>query len=244
MDATRMLRLGLAMIGFALCLIPGTGARGEADPPLEQGYTSKAPPERGIVLSLHGCAVFPAVDWNEYFERNGYKLFVPDSFAETRPTAACAYPYADLEQIIELRLRQAVRSLRILKQRYPDEPIILWGHGEGGSVALSLDVPVSSVIITGHHCDLEDDKPVRTSPDIPMLVMQGDQISDIDQTFNISLFSTPEERCEKALTSPLWRYVIISGEGQPPRLIRADAKKALQRFLELNSLENRSTTVD
>lgn len=242
MDATRILRL--AIIGFALCLISESGARGESDPPLEQGYISKAPLERGIVLSLHGCAVFPAVDWNEFFERNGYKLFVPDSFAETRPTAACAYPYADLEQIIELRLRQAVRSLRVLKQRYPNEPVILWGHGEGGRVALSLDVPVSAVIITGHHCDLEDDKPLRTSRDIPMLVMQGDQISDIDQTFNISLFSTPEARCEKALTSPLWSYKIVPGEGQPPRLIRIEARTALQRFLRLKPVENDNATVD
>ena len=233
MNRTPLPHLCGALVALLL-LAPASAAAGaEPDLPLREGFVSKGEPRRGVVLSLHGCAVFPVIDWNNFFIRNGFKIFAPDSFAETRPGAACAYPYPQRLEILAIRRRQTAKSLAQLKQRFPDKPIYVWGHGEGATVALSLDLSVDGVVITGHHCALEDDRPIEVHAAVPLLVVQGDRVPDIDQTFHLVPFRTPREICESTLTSPQWRYVIVAGEGQPPRLNRAEARAALERFLNI-----------
>jgi dienelactone hydrolase len=174
----RAQRVALWLI-MCVCL---SGAVAGEDVTLEKGYVSKNSASKGIVVYLHGCDgsfnTSPATDWHDWLERSGFKIFAPNSFAEDRPPLSCSAPYHDKAEIYAIRLRQTVRVLEQIMQDYPDVPIYVWGHSEGGGVANLLSQKVDGILTTGYPCGFKRTPTTQIRPDVRVLVIMGSERLD------------------------------------------------------------------
>ena len=154
----------------------------QAEITVEQGYRSAGEPEKGVVLHLHDChGLIPTgwVDaWFGHFERSGYKVYAPDSFARKRRRHTCAWPYPDLESIYRFREAQTGRALAVIRKDHPGMPVYVWGHGEGAWLASRLKSELAGVVTTGAICGYGRGGAVRLKKDIPVLALVGDPKTD------------------------------------------------------------------
>ena len=172
----RRLRCGVVLGALA---VPVTA---QAEITVEQGYQSAGEPEKGIVLHLHDChGLIPTgwIDaWFGHFERSGYKVYAPDSFAQKRRRRACSWPYPALESIYRLREAQTGRALAVIRKDHPGMPVYVWGHGEGAWLASRLKSDLAGVVTTGAICGYGRRGAVSLKEDIPVLALVGDPRAD------------------------------------------------------------------
>ncbi len=140
-----------------------------------------APILQGNVLYVHACNGLAwnrnADIWDSYFTALGYNYFAPDSFAEPRPAAVCGDAWRtrakDQTIILKLRVDQTLRSIAELKMRYPDLPIYVWGHSEGGAVVKYINADVAGIIASGDECDVGGMR-IAAPASVPVLYLFGE----------------------------------------------------------------------
>ncbi len=54
-------------------------------------------------------------------------------------------------RILKLRIAQTRHTLAKLREKYPNDPICLHGHSEGGHVVQAQGEKVAGIIVTGIH---------------------------------------------------------------------------------------------
>mgnify|MGYP001022805259 CR=1 FL=1 len=184
----------------------------------EGAYISRNVPRKGILLHLHGCSGFGrggfSEAWLDTFEKAGFKVLVPNSFAEKRPDASCktAPPYPDQVEINTLRLAQTQRVTELLQKAYPGVPIFVWGHSEGASLAYLLPFRYAGIIATGHVCGHRALATSKIAKDVPLLAIMGSDAQDIYLGMNIRAgrYGSLSNLCARVLqNTPGWRWVQV-----------------------------------
>jgi dienelactone hydrolase len=217
---------------------------GGIDRPLEEGVTRAylGPKRKGIVLYIHGCDGPPsnliANFVGDFFIAAGFDFYAPNSFADARPGVICptldnkaglGAQELDKEKIVKLRVAQTLRSIAVLKNRYPEVPIFVWGQSEGGYVVQLLNVDVAGIMVSGFACGINGIPPVY-GRHIPMLYMFGNHdpfISNIKVT-NISKFARD---CRKLLPNKKSSVAIIEDAGHAYFPLRRDIAEKLLAFV-------------
>ena len=195
------------------------------DPTIVKGYVSKTAPANGIVLYLHGCDgsfnTSPAVDWYDWLERSGFKVFAPNSFAETRPPVSCSAPYPDKDKIFAIRFTQTARVLERLMQEYSGNRIFVWGHSEGAGVANMLPQRVAGILTTGYPCGFKRSPTTFIHSDVPILVIMGSERFDyyLLEAHLASGYATLNDLCAdtfQAHTRASWKQILSLGHAPYP----------------------------
>jgi pimeloyl-ACP methyl ester carboxylesterase len=179
----------------------GTAAQGP-DIPYEKGgqWEATGSQHRGTVILLHGCNRLDGVvsgwvrAWINFYRASGFRVIMPDSFAEPRDRDVCGPPGEDgidaQTRNLKLRVAQTLRTIATVRQKYPGEPIYVHGHSEGGYVAQALGEKLAGVIVTGAPCGFGDAAAYWVADGTPVLVIAGTK----DAYFSLA-------RTAKALTS-------------------------------------------
>lgn len=172
---------------------------------LSKGYVSSEPPRFGILLHLHGCdGLFNrgrTAVWIAYLEKVGFKVFAPNSFAEKRPDKSCKPPFSNKHEIFSIRIAQAKRVLKQLREQYPGARIFVWGHSEGGGVANLIDEKLAGVITTGYHCGYRNTTATKIRPDVPILAFMDSDDDYIKTDLKFTKFSSVAALCESVLAN-------------------------------------------
>jgi hypothetical protein len=132
------------------------------------------------MVMLHGCNEVQLGGWNyswiNYYRASGFRVVVPNSFAEAREPHTCGANEALIDRQarnIKLRIAQTHRTLAKLRKQYPGEPIYIHGHSEGGWVAQALGEKVAGIIVTGAPCGFGFSEAYLAAPKVPILVIVG-----------------------------------------------------------------------
>jgi len=174
----------------------------------------------GTVIMLHGCnGLAPNSGWTKawenYYLAASYRVFMPDSFADKRDAEVCLKPGGQTDEevnrwsrVIKLRIAQTRRTIKAVRMLYPDEPIYLHGHSEGGLVVQGIDEKVAGIIVTGADCGFGNPDLVLAPGKTPTLVVTGTKDPFV-----------PAGKSAKSLSrycGPLWksgRLTTVSVEG-------------------------------
>jgi pimeloyl-ACP methyl ester carboxylesterase len=158
----------------------------EPDPPYQRGR--KIHPDGtaiGTIIFLHGCNGLGTsgwqLAWESFYTAAGYRVISPDSFADIRDPVFCSTPGRwpnnednnRLSRNIKYRIAQTRRTINLVRRVFPEKPIYVHGHSEGGLVAQLLDEKIGGVIVTGATCGLWGSRLSRTPPKVPTLVIVG-----------------------------------------------------------------------
>ena len=188
-------------------------------PTLDKGYKSVRAPDKGVLLHLHGCGGLSTrginYSWINHLEKNGFKVYAPDSFAEKRPRKACAAPFPNKKRIYQIRLRQTRAVIKILKRRYPDKPLYIWGHSEGGGLANTIRDRVDGIITTGYQCGFRSTRKTSVRRDVRLLVLIGSTRYDhyIRGSLRHTGLKSMSSLCKRAINSSNWRWRSFSHLG-------------------------------
>lgn len=137
---------------------------------------------RGILLLLNGCNKLHGISgwvraWVNFYRANGFRVVMPDSFAEPRDPEACGYPGENgidaQTRSLKLRIAQTLRTIAILRQEYPGEAIYVHGHSEGGYIAQALGEKLAGIIVTGAPCGFDGAAVYWVGEGTPVLVVAG-----------------------------------------------------------------------
>lgn len=162
----------------------GKAAKGE-DYPWRTGkeWAATTPTERGTMLLVHGCDGPPDISgwsmaWVSYYRAAGFRVILPNSFADLRDPATCGLPkdiagFNRGNRNIKLRISQTLRTIAGIRRKYPGEPLYLHGHSEGGWVVQALGQNVSGIIITGTVCGFGHSGFYLAGKNVPLLVIAG-----------------------------------------------------------------------
>jgi hypothetical protein len=226
MSDWRSLGQAIALVGFLLASPAFAEVGGVSmDPTIAKGYVSKTAPANGIVLYLHGCDggfnTSPAVDWFDWLERSGFKVFAPNSFAEARPAVSCSAPYPDKDEIFATRFNQTVRVLEQLMQEYSGSRLFVWGHSEGAGVANMLSQRVEGILTTGYPCGFKRRPTTYIRPDVRVLVIMGSERFDyyLLEAHLESGYATLFDLCSdtfRAHTRASWKQFLSLGHAPYP----------------------------
>src|SRR5262249_30046498 len=161
------------ILGMLLCFSANFSLAQDAT--LENGYLSRAHPKSGVLVHLHGCDGLIVngrlKSWMSYFEKLGYKVIAPNSFADKRPPVSCKPPFPDKSIIYSIRIAQTKRVLEQVRQQYPGSRIYVWGHSEGGGVANLIDEKLDGIITTGYQCGFRSTASSRIRNDVSLLAL-------------------------------------------------------------------------
>jgi hypothetical protein len=222
----------------------GTVLPGE-DIPLKRAIYNKGPKSalRGILLLLHGCNRVRSLPrwtrrWIRYFRNEGFRVVVPNSFAEPRQRSQCdrvkrkRYLLPSLrkravqDQVSRFRVAQTYRTVRVLRKQYPGLPILIWGHSEGAIVARYLSEGIAGVFLTGNRCE----GCVLFPRDIPYLAFIGSSDPFIVRPKSLTLASV-RKYCNRKLRPPEWGFVYLKGVGHFPSIRSRKVRKAVDKFI-------------
>ncbi|MFT3986559.1 alpha/beta hydrolase [Aestuariivirga sp.] len=177
LDVDGVPKMPLETIGISLDAI----AAGP-DLPLDKGFAwmpeGKA---RGSVILIASCNRVqspdaPSVAWADFYNALGYRVYLPDNFAEPRPPELCGAVgnrVEDQTTIIKQQMAQTRRTIMSLQARFPGEPIILHGMSQGGWVAQAVGMPVEAVISTATACGFGTTITHDVPDGVPFLTIAG-----------------------------------------------------------------------
>jgi dienelactone hydrolase len=169
------------------------------DATLEKGYLSRQHPKAGILVHLHGCDGLVLnhriKSWMSYFEKLGYKIIAPNSFADERPPASCKRPFPAKDIIYSVRIAQTNRALEQVRQQYPGFRIYVWGHSEGAGVANLIDEKIDGIITTGYQCGFRTTASSRIRSDVPLLALMDDKDGYIAGVLDFISFKSIDALC-------------------------------------------------
>lgn len=221
MRVAKHLALTLA-IALAACAAPTFHKAYE-----EAHVVGISPPQKGVILYLHGCnGLHPgnaASIWFAHLQSLGFLIIAPDSFADPRPGELCGWHLDRASGPIQkIRQRQAEVALQRIRAAYPDAPLFVWGHSEGGGVALALDDAFDGVLVTGDDCGWGSERPINLPESTPVLVVVGTR----DSYFSREVL---QRHCGKLKRSPLWRFEMVDG-GHIPSFHMNEFRQPIERF--------------
>jgi pimeloyl-ACP methyl ester carboxylesterase len=218
----------------------GTRAEGP-DIPYEKGgqWEATGTPRRGNLLLLHGCNKVEGINgwvraWINFYRASGFRVIMPDNFAEPRDREVCGHPGEDgidaQTRNLKLRVAQTLRTLATLHRKYPGEPIYVHGHSEGGYVAQALGEKVAGIIVTGAPCGFGSAPAYWVGEGTPLLVIAGTK----DAYFTTA-------RSAKALTSYCktvrgagnLKTASVQGMGHFTGLWWPDVRESVGKFLKV-----------
>lgn len=221
----------------------GTRAEGP-DIPYEKGgqWEAAGTPRRGNILLLQGCNKVEGIGgwaraWINFYRASGFRVIMPDNFAEPRDREICGNPGEDgvdaQTRNLKLRVAQTLRTLATLHRKYPGEPIYVHGHSEGGYVAQALGEKLAGIIVTGAPCGFGAAQAYWVGEGTPLLVIAGTKDA---------YFATA--RSAKALTSYCkavrgagnLKTASIAGMGHFTGLWWADVRNSLSKFLKVEAV--------
>jgi hypothetical protein len=169
------------------------------DATLEKGYLSRAHPKAGILVHLHGCdGLFVTgrlKGWMSYFEKLGYKVIAPNSFADKRAPGSCKPPFPDKSIIYSIRIAQTNRVLEQVRQQYAGFRIYVWGHSEGGGVANLIDEKIDGIITTGYQCGFRSTASSRIRSDVPLLALMDGKDGYLESAVKFTFFKSVDDLC-------------------------------------------------
>ena len=244
MSHLRAIARGITLVALSLVVtFIGPGMAGAWDEPtLAKGYVSRNSAINGVILFLHGCDggsnTSPFVDWYDWFERSGFKVYAPNSFAEPRPPMSCSTPYPNKDEIYAVRVKQTVRVLDQLMQEYSHTRIYVWGHSEGGGVANTLEQKVAGILTTGYPCGFKRTPTTRIRPDVPVLVLMGSERLDhyLLEAHLASGYATLHDLCADVFRShpnASWKQFYTLGHGPYPGHL--ELFRAVNEFLGIKT---------
>lgn len=190
---------------------------------------------KGILLALHGCdgqadsANEWYKGWIDAFVSRGYAVISPSSQADPHEFL-CGDDIADavFDPVIRLRVAQTLRTLANLKKLYPGKPIVLWGNGEGGTIAQAIGFDVKGTVITVAAC-----LPASPSVTQPLLHVFS-STDDFALPENESLPLTPkkvETACANYGGTGARRFVVVKSDDAWVPVSEPSVQKALEDFL-------------
>jgi hypothetical protein len=209
------------------------------DRPFERGksrvYLGSNP--KGIVLYLHGCDGLGSDKLQtanaDFFSALGYSYFAPDSFGEPRPAAICGpYPQSkrrDRAQITKLRIAQTLRTIRELKLKYPDQPIYLWGHSEGGYIVKMLNIDVAGIIASGDACDVHGIR-MNTRKSVPVMIINGEN-DPFHGSLTLPLTLDKMKTCKKYGRNNKMQFVVLKNNNHFIYPWRKEFYESVSKFL-------------
>jgi poly(3-hydroxybutyrate) depolymerase len=217
------------------------------DLPLKRPLYERKPKGKlnGILLALHGCSRLRSIPrgqkrWFSYFEARGLYVIAPNSFAESRLPERCpptrGKNLAPLEtvshggEIVRFRVAQTRRTIRLLREMYPDLPIIIWGHSEGGAVAQLIPDNVSGVIVSGALCGIRRSKDLMVKRNIPLLLLLGDKDTLVNPETGVPFDLA--QYCGEVLRSPIWKFVLLRGVGHTPSIRSKAVRRPISAFID------------
>lgn len=197
---------------------------------------------RGIMLMLHACNRVGMSEWwlawINFYRSAGFWVFLPDSFAETRDEEACG-DLGETEidkqtRILKLRIAQTRRTLKILRENFPGEPIYVHGLSEGGVVAQALGEKVAGIIATGSTCGVGNSGAYWTAPDVPILVIAGTKDPFVPGSDDASEFIS---RCNETQGAGKLTAVSIRGMGNVAAIWWPEVNEAIATLLRTSSVK-------
>ncbi len=210
----RRLRYGVVLAALA------APVAAQADITLERGFQSTAEAENGIVLHLHDCRGLRPTGWVhawfDHLERSGYKVYAPDSFAEKRRRRSCTWPNPVRESVYRLRERQTESALAVIRERHPDLPVYVWGHGEGAWLAMRLKTGLAGVVTTGAVCGYGRKGAVNLAQDVPVLALVGDPKVDrfLRRELRYKRKQSVAEACSEGFEGENRSWLSLEGAGR------------------------------
>ncbi|WP_119392929.1 alpha/beta hydrolase [Taklimakanibacter lacteus] len=215
-----------------------TAAPGE-DLPFAKGRTWEptGSTRRGILLLLHGCNRLEGLSgWVtslvNYYRASGFRVVMPDSFAEPRDPETCSAPGETgidrQTRILKLRVAQTLRTLATLSHQYPGEAIYVHGHSEGGYIAQALGQKVDGIIVTGAACGFGYSAAYWSAEGTPILVVAGTRDPLVPGARNAKAFAS---YCKKVRGAGKLRTVVVSDMGHFAALWQLGMREAVAKFL-------------
>ena len=180
--------------------------------------------------------------WFRHFREMGFRVIAPNSFAERRPPQQCGNETRKLSpleharlrprgsRIMRLRAAQTHRTLRNMRARYPELPIIVWGQSEGGLVAQLISANADGVISTGAECGIKSARDVLVDEDVPLLVLIGGDDPYIQYPKKKTRQSV-KDYCNPILRSARWNHVYLPGAKHFVPFENRTARQAIDRFV-------------
>ncbi len=209
----------------------------EPDLPLINAYKVGDPStSKAILLSLYGCDK-PDKEppdwissWYSYFRARNFAVIQPDSYADPHADV-CPDKKASLkssDEVYRLRIAQTSRTVKILKAKYPNKPIYIWGHSQGAWIAQLLDQKVAGVILSGDTCNN-----MRLLSQTPVLLVLGEKDQYVTRPTEWGSVSTKKvfEKCPAFKKSSKRKFVIVGGADHYTAIWDQKLIDAISKFL-------------
>jgi poly(3-hydroxybutyrate) depolymerase len=221
------------------------------DKPLIMGWNwnPSGSESHGILVLLHGCNQIHNIGgwvyaWVSYYQAAGFRVFMPNSFADARDQELCGTPSESSidrqTRILKLRIAQTRRTLSNLRKQYPGEPIFVHGHSEGGYVAQALGESVAGIIVTGAPCGIGDAKAYSAPADVRVLVIAGTAdpyVTDAKSNKRLQAYCKTVKGDGKLLA------VSVKGMGHFAAIWRAEVDAAISKMLNVPAMPVSRRTV-
>jgi dienelactone hydrolase len=196
---------------------------------------------QGVLLYLHGCDGPGWKQYNkilgDYFNGLGFDFYAPNSFAEARPKALCGENDPKLRrqraEITNVRIAQTQRTLSLLREKYPNKPIYIWGHSEGSDIAKRLVTKVAGIIASGDDCDVSG-SPIAADTSVPVLYMFGENDPYVDGVKK-PITAKGASKCRNFVRNKKTQIAVITNAAHDLFPWREDIAKALSKFIGAKS---------
>jgi hypothetical protein len=176
--------------------------------------------------------------WVNYYRAQGFRVIMPNSFAEVRESDSCPPLGEDAvdkqTRNLKLRVAQTLRTIAGIKKKYPGENLYLHGHSEGGAVAQALGVAVDGIIVTGATCGFGYSDFYHVGKGVPVLVIVGTRDSWFTQAKTAKGLT---QFCRQVSGNGPMTLVSISGMDHYAAIWWPAVEAAIGRFLKSPSIK-------
>ena len=225
--------------------------------PLPDGPLNKAKifasqhigPPKGIVLALHGSENKYGVtsaphafqkSWFDYFNSMGFQVIFPSAYDDVIP----AYEYAGWNDpstyakgtfMNKLRLAQTIRTISVLKTRYPGLPIYLWSHSAGGNIAQAVESDIAGAIIVGTQCGIGNPSLNLIPKNVRVIYVYGENDPKIFKGSNRVTLARLRAFCGKSYGGKFRQIVIVPKADHSTPLWRQNVLDAVAKLFDQSS---------
>ena len=183
---------------------------------------------------MHGCdeprLPQPAWQktWTDYFVSRNLAVIEPNSFADPHPTlCGRGHDGAKLDSVLRLRSLQAKKTIKSLREKYPNKKIYLWGRLLGATVAQLEHYDVSAIILTGSSCQNSS-----AASKVPVLHVIGanDQYVGFSEQWQPITDQLVRKSCNGYGIFGKRKFVVVDGADSFVTATEPSVKRALDKF--------------
>jgi hypothetical protein len=172
--------------------------------------------------------------WVSYYRAVGFRVIMPDSFADIRDRATCGLPdsvaaFNRQSRNVKLHISQTLRTIAGIRRKYPGEPLFLHGHSEGGWVVQALGQNVSGIIVTGTACGFGNSGYYLAGKNVPLLVISGTRDKSFPQAASAEALAS---YCRDVSGVGNMTWTSIPDMGHNALLWRPEVMDAVSKFLD------------